>query len=163
MRAALAALLLSACAHAPSGLTRDELVLSLPTRSVTTELRAATLQRKVLLVNYLTSWCFPCLTDLAVLTRLQKDHEADGLVVVIVGLDLEGARVLAPFAQESGLTMPVLVADDRIRNGESPLGRLRELPVKVLFDRDGRLVTGYSGVADPAALVALVKATLDKR
>ncbi len=114
------------------------------------------LEGKVVLITFLATWCFPCLTEMVVLKRLQRDHEEKGFRNVIVGMDLEGRAVLEPFAESYRLTAPVVIADDVIRSGESVFGRIRELPTRLLFARNGKLVVGYSGVSKYEDLERLV-------
>ncbi len=115
-----------------------------------------TLRGKVVLVSFFATWCFPCLAELPVLEKLQREHAQKGFTVVMVGMDLEGAKVLRPFAEEYALPYPMLVADDWLRSGQSAFGQVRALPTVVLFNRDGEVVIAYQGVAAPAKLLSLV-------
>ncbi|MBL8918496.1 MAG: TlpA family protein disulfide reductase [Myxococcaceae bacterium] len=120
----------------------------------------AALQGNVVLVTFIATWCFPCLTDLATLARLERELAPQGFKQVVVGLDLEGRRVLEPFADEYRLPYPVLVGDDRLRSGQTPFGQIRELPARVLFDRSGQVIAAYSGVVLPAELERKVREAL---
>jgi thiol-disulfide isomerase/thioredoxin len=115
---------------------------------------------KVLAVIFVASWCFPCLTELGVMERLQRDLGPQGLVTVAVGMDLEGHKVLDPFAQAIGGEVPVVVADEHLRKGDSPFGPVRELPTRYLFGRDGKLLKAWSGANDPAKLRELMEQAL---
>lgn len=106
-----------------------------------------TLEGKVVLVTFIATWCFPCLADLVVLQRLERDYGERGFANVMVGMDLEGREVLDPFAEGYKLTWPLLVADDRVRNGETVFGRIRELPSRVLFAKSGEIAAAYAGVS----------------
>jgi hypothetical protein len=97
---------------------------------------------------------------LATLNRLEREFGRRGFRQVLVGLDLEGRRVLEPFAQEYQLPYPVLVGDARLRSGNSVFGPIRELPARVLFDREGQVVAAYSGIVAPNALEAKVRSLL---
>lgn len=105
------------------------------------------LEGRVVLITFLATWCFPCLTELVVLQRLERDHGGRGFSNVLVGMDLEGKMVLAPFAEVYKLSAPLVIADERIRSGESAFGRIRELPTRLLFGRSGKLILAYSGVS----------------
>jgi thiol-disulfide isomerase/thioredoxin len=118
---------------------------------------------QVVLVTFVATWCFPCLAELLVLTRLARELGERGFANVLVGMDLEGHRVLDPFAQSYELPGPLLVADDRLRAGETPFGLIRELPSRVLFGRDGRPVLAFSGVVGYPDLSRVITAELDKR
>lgn len=118
---------------------------------------------RVVLVTFIASWCFPCLTDLATLDKLDREYGAKGFSNVLVGVDLEGREVLAPLATGYALRWPLVVADERLRSGGTPFGRVRELPARVLFARDGTVVAAYTGLAPYEALAKVVAAELKRR
>lgn len=120
------------------------------------------LEGKVVLITFLATWCFPCLTELVVLDRLARDHGAEGFANVLVGMDLEGRAVLEPFAESYRLKSPLLAANDWIRSGESPFGRIRELPARALFSRRGEGVIAYAGVATYEDLERVVASEVSK-
>ena len=120
------------------------------------------LEGKVVLVTFIATWCFPCLTELVVINRLEHDHSAQGFANVLVGMDLEGRMVLEPFAEGYHLSMPLIIANDHIRSGESVFGRIRELPSRILFGRSGELVVGFAGVSKYEDLERLVASEVSK-
>jgi thiol-disulfide isomerase/thioredoxin len=120
------------------------------------------LEGKVVLVTFIATWCFTCLTDLSTLDKLERDHAKDGFANVVVGMDLEGELVLAPFAKQWALRYPLVVADERVRAGETPFGPVRELPARVLFGRDGKVVAAYVGVLPYQSLDEAVVRELKK-
>lgn len=122
-----------------------------------------TLEGKVVLITFLATWCFPCLTELVVLSRLERDHGEAGFANVLVGMDLEGRAVLDPFAEGYKLTSPLIVADDKVRSGDTPFGRIRELPTRILFGRSGAPVIGYTGVSKYEDLERIVASEVSKR
>ena len=152
------ALVLAACAHSPPPPTMQESIGALPFDAVG-EWRPALSQGRVTVVTFIATWCFPCLVDLPVLTRLQKDHP-DELIVLLVGMDLEGRKVLEPFAAMNELQLPLIVANDRVRAGETPFGQIKQLPTRFIFRRDGTLSFAYAGVAEPRALIDAVEREL---
>jgi thiol-disulfide isomerase/thioredoxin len=120
------------------------------------------LEGKVVLVTFLATWCFPCLTELVALEHLARDYGEKGFENLLVGMDLEGRQVLDPFAEGYKLTAPLIVADDRLRAGQTMFGRIRELPSRVLFGRSGEVVVGYSGVSKYEDLDRVVAAEVRK-
>ena len=118
---------------------------------------------QVVLVTFIATWCFPCLAEFAVLSRLDRDFAARGFRNVLVGMDLDGHKTLDPFARGYELAWPLVVADERLLSGDSLFGRVRELPSRLLFGRDGKLVLGYSGVAAYEDLAKAVAAAIDAR
>lgn len=108
----------------------------------------ASLYGQPVIVNFFATWCFPCLGQLPFLAELQQAHAQDGLRVVAVGMDLEGAKVLRPFAEQFGMPYPILVASERLHRGETPYGLMRELPSTVILGRDGQVIAAWAGIAE---------------
>lgn len=156
---------LAACAHAPT-----QPPPSLSAFAPALQLRAVgptpysypELPGRVLLVTFLATWCFPCIGQLPLLEKEQRQHGKSGFRIVAVGMDLEGAEVLEPFAQEYRLPFPLLVADDRIHQGQSAFGPIPALPAAFLFGRDGRLVAVFAGLLEPAELDELIVHALEQ-
>jgi thiol-disulfide isomerase/thioredoxin len=105
------------------------------------------LNGRVVLVSFFATWCFPCLAELPTLEALQKEHGPQGFQVVLVGLDLEGERVLAPFAEQYALNFPVLVSDEPMQQGRSAFGLIPALPATFLLDKEGRVAGAWQGMA----------------
>jgi thiol-disulfide isomerase/thioredoxin len=117
---------------------------------------------KVVLVNFFATWCFPCLQEVPALRSLQERYAARGFTVVAVGMDLDGARVLAPYAEAYAPPYPVLVASQELIEGRSPFGRILELPTSVLLDGQGRVLGAWTGLAPPERVAALIEAALPR-
>ncbi len=152
------ALLLASCAHGPPALTVQDSLRSLPLDAVG-DWRPMRFQGRVTVITFISTWCFPCLVDLPVLSKLQQDHP-DDLEVLLVGMDLEGRRVLEPFAEMNELKLPLIVANDAIRSGETAFGQIKQLPTRYVFKRDGTLSFAYAGVAEPQSLIGLIEKEL---
>lgn len=115
---------------------------------------------RVVLVQFMATWCVPCLQQQPALEELRARYEPQGLSVVWVGMDLEGAQVLVPFAEGLAPSWPVLLADAPLRGGETLYGQIRELPTTVLLGRDGRAVQAWSGLASPSKIAPLIEEAL---
>ena len=105
------------------------------------------LNGSVVMVAFFATWCFPCLAELPTLEALQKEHGPQGFQVVLVGLDLEGERVLGPFAEQYALNFPVLVSTEDMQQGRSAFGLIPALPATFLLDREGRVAGAWKGMA----------------
>lgn len=159
---ALALLLLlplPACRHVPPPPTAAEAIGALPNDVIGPYVPA---QGKVTVVTFIATWCFPCLVDLPLLNQLAADHP-DDLQVLLVGMDLEGRKVLEPFAALSAPGLPLVVANERVRLGDTPFGKIAELPTRFVFRRDGTLALAYAGVGKPGALAEVVAKELGGR
>jgi hypothetical protein len=67
------------------------------------------------------------------------------LTIVAIGMDLEGATVLEPFAEHYQLNFPLLLPSDEIRAGKSIFGPVEALPTTFVFAADGRVIAAYNG------------------
>lgn len=115
------------------------------------------LQGKVVLVSVDATWCFPCVADLPVLVKMQRELGPKGLQVIQVGWDFEGRKVLKPYADSYELPFPVLPATELMRSGQSPFGPIRQIPSRFLFGRNGTLTAAWAGLADPKSLLKAVE------
>lgn len=102
---------------------------------------------RVVMVSFFATWCFPCLAELPTLEALQKEYGPQGFQVVLVGMDIDGARVLRPFADYYALNFPVLVSDEGMQKGQSAFGLIPALPATFLLDKEGRVAGAWQGMA----------------
>jgi thiol-disulfide isomerase/thioredoxin len=115
---------------------------------------------KVVVVQFLASWCFPCFATAPRLQEISDHQQGRGLTVVAVGMDLEGAQVLRPFADQLGLRFPVLLSDDALRSGQTAFGKISMLPTTLIIGRDGKVLSVYAGVAEQGTLEPLLDSAL---
>jgi thiol-disulfide isomerase/thioredoxin len=165
---AILPLALAACVKAPplpehARPTLAGALAAIPNRSFNLgELPKAQYEGRVVMVYFVATWCFPCMADLAIINKLHSDFSDQGYVTILVGMDLEGAKLLRPFAEYQKFPYPLVEATEFIRSGDTVFGRIRELPTRYVFARDGSLALAYSGVADPSALISEVKKLVDQ-
>ena len=94
------------------------------------------LRGKVVLVNFWASWCRECRPEMPVLQGLHRELAARGLVIVGINAR-EDARAVARYAEELGLTFPLVL---------DPAGKINDLygviglPTTFVVARDGRAV-----------------------
>jgi thiol-disulfide isomerase/thioredoxin len=116
---------------------------------------------RVVLLNIWATWCVPCRSEMPSLDRLQELHAADGLAVLAVSVDDDGANAVRRFYQQSGIrNLPVYI--DSARTTQSAFGA-RAIPMTVLIDRDGNVVGKMTGATawDAPEALALVRRYLD--
>jgi thiol-disulfide isomerase/thioredoxin len=115
---------------------------------------------RVVLVYFFATWCFPCLAELPTLEALQKEHGPQGFQVVLVGMDLDGARTLEPFANQYALPFPVLLSDEPMQKGRSAYGLIPSLPSTFLLDKEGQVAGAWKGMAGHARVSQAVEKLL---
>ncbi len=158
---AMAVLMSLGCATAGPVLRVEDASRELPFTDVRGQPRVDT-PGAVTVVLFIATWCFPCLVDVAALSKLYEQEHKNGLEVRVVGMDLEREKVLVPFAESNAIGAPVFAVTDDILSGQSRFGRLRELPARFVFGRDGRLAVAYSGVAQPREFEVFIRRELNR-
>jgi len=159
LAALMLALAAAGCAHAKS----PEQVLAdidtarymLPTDTGETFALGQQRGHEVVMIFFAT-WCVPCLAEV---TQLQKlTAREPGLEVVGVVMDLDAARSAPTFRQTTGVTYPLLIADDVTRSGDSVFGRVPALPTTVVIDKDGVVRSAFTGLVPDEDLDKLIRA-----
>lgn len=112
---------------------------------------------KGLVVNFWATWCVPCVKEMPQLDRLAGMVEKEGIHVLPLSADREGAPVVERFYRRNGYkNLPILI--DKATAVARKMG-VSALPTTVLIDREGREVGRLLGAAewDSPALVDLVR------
>jgi thiol-disulfide isomerase/thioredoxin len=112
------------------------------------------LRGQVVLLNFWATWCTPCRREMPMLSKLQREHADDGLVVLYISL--EEPEVLRPFLA--------------VHRFDGIQGRLDQAapfydagkfyPLSYLIGRDGRVRERWSGRPTQTWLATQVRAAL---
>jgi cytochrome c biogenesis protein CcmG, thiol:disulfide interchange protein DsbE len=90
---------------------------------------------KVVIINLWASWCGPCRAEMPAIQRLyEAQREHDLTVLAIHGTFQDGEENARAFAQELGLTFPIVLDRD---GAVSRTYHLRALPSTFIVDRKG--------------------------
>ncbi len=118
---------------------------------------------KGIVVNFWATWCPPCVKEMPAIDRLRAALEADGIEVLALSADREGAPVVQRFYQRNGIErLPVSIdRGSKVSRALYVLG----LPTTVLFNADGREVGRVLGSAewDSAPTVAFLRSCLQPK
>jgi len=119
-------------------------------------LKLSSYRGKVVFLNFWATWCPPCKEEMPSMERLYQRFKDQGLVVLAVSIDAEGAPVVTPFVKEHKLTYPVGL-DPKMELANTY--GVRALPSSFVIDRDGRLAAVAVGprVWDNVAAHALIE------
>ncbi len=119
---------------------------------------------RVVLLNFFASWCSECRPEMPMFEKLHQEFASQGLVVLGINVR-EGIRTIHKYAEELGLTFPlVLDPNGQISRSYGVIG----LPTTFLIARDGRPVALAIGPREwdgekAKAIVRTLLAESDKR
>jgi len=100
---------------------------------------------KVIILDFWATWCVPCKAEIPGFIELQKKYGGKGLQ--IVGLSVDDSQSLAKkYSDEMKMNYPILLAEGKedILRAYDPIN---SIPVSVIIDRQGRIVTRHVGIA----------------
>ncbi len=106
---------------------------------------------KVVILDFWATWCAPCRDEIPGFVELQKKFADQGLVVVGVSMDQEGAAFVQRFVKEHGVTYPVVLGNPEVA---AAYDGIDALPTTFIIDREGKVVKGHRGFTEPAKFAA---------
>jgi thiol:disulfide interchange protein DsbD len=101
---------------------------------------------KVVVLNYWATWCIPCRKEIPEFNRIQKDLGGQGVQVVGISMDEDGAEAVKPFLKQ----IPI---DYTLGLGSGTIG---ELPITVIIGRDGKVAQRLEGLKTPEEIRAAI-------
>jgi len=115
---------------------------------------------KTVIIDFWATWCPPCVFQVPELNKLHAAHEQAGDVVVIgVAVDVEGASVVSPWAEEHGIEYIVAIGDEKLATRFGALG----FPTLVVVAPDGSIDSRHVGLIEYDTLEELVAAVAPAR
>lgn len=100
----------------------------------------ASLQGRPVIVNFWATWCGPCRAEMPELVAMH--NVASDLVVLEVNTQ-ESLAAVQPFAQEFGMTMPVLLDE---AGALRKLYGVRSMPTTLFINRQGIVTARWAGL-----------------
>lgn len=115
----------------------------------------------VVLINFWTTWCPPCRAEMPALQQVYEKYQAKGFTVLGINLtEVDDRQQIAPFAQEFGLTFPILL--DKNSDVSEDLYQLLGLPTSVFVGRNGTVREIYIGALQLENLGIKVQSLLEE-
>jgi thiol-disulfide isomerase/thioredoxin len=109
--------------------------------------RLSDFKGKVRIVDFWATWGPPCRAEIPHFQALYEKYQKQGMVVVGIALDQEGAEAVQPFVESVGMTYPVLLGDARTAQA---YGGVPAIPTTFVIDRGGRIYRKYEGYQERA-------------
>jgi len=100
---------------------------------------------KVIILDFWATWCVPCKAEIPGFIDLQKKYGEQGLQIIGLSVD-DSMSTAKTYADQMKMNYPVLLAEgkDDILKAYDPIP---SIPVSVIIDRQGRIVTRHLGIA----------------
>jgi peroxiredoxin len=102
-------------------------------------------QGKVVFLNFWATWCGPCKVEMPAMEALYQSFRSQGLEILAVSVDQQGAAVTRPFKEAMGLSFPIL------HDSDYQVGLIygaRTLPMTYMIDRQGLIRQRVFGARD---------------
>ncbi len=103
----------------------------------------ASLQNKVVMLEFWATWCPPCRTSIPELNELHKRYRDKDFVLLAISVD-EGRNVkrkLTEFVEKYGVTYKIVISDDLTGN----LYGVTSIPVMFLLDKQHVITNKFTG------------------
>lgn len=100
----------------------------------------ASLRGRPVVINFWATWCGPCRAEMPELVAL---HNSDPEVIVLEINTQESLDVIRPFAEEYGMTMPVVVDE---AGAVRTLYGVRNMPTTLFIDGEGIIRARWAGL-----------------
>ncbi len=122
------------------------------------ELKLSKYRGRVVLLDFWATTCGGCKIELPWYVTFYNKYRSQGLSVI--GLDMYGEtpEVIKPFLSKWKMTYPVGVGTDAL--GER-FG-LKEMPLTLLIDKNGRIAVSHTGIVDKAAFESEIQTLLQE-
>lgn len=111
------------------------------------EVSSADFKGKVVVIDFWATWCPPCRAEIPGYIVLQKKYADQGLVIIGISVDENGAQAVKPFAKAKGINYKMLLSEDTV---VAAFGGVEGIPTTFLIDRNGNIRDKKVGMAEAA-------------
>ena len=110
---------------------------------------------KTVILDFWATWCPPCIFQVPELNKFWAAHKDAGDVMVIgIAVDVEGAEIVSPWAEEQGVAYPLVIGSEEVARDFGAVG----FPTLVIVKPDGQIDSLHVGLIESDELEALIAA-----
>ena len=129
---------------------RDDLPQTTPPASFTdldgNKIGLHDLRGKVVVLNFWSTSCAPCIQEMPEWARLYQQYRAQGLTLIAIASPGDAPNYVLDFTQRSKLPFPVAL--DPAGNHFQAFGPIQAVPTTLIIDKHNKIVQRYLGVPD---------------
>ncbi len=111
---------------------------------------------KKVLLNFWATWCGPCVGEMPAFQKLAEENP-EKLAVLAVNCS-EDKNTVQKFMESNSYTFPVVLDTDG--SIQALFGGIRSIPVTVIIDEEGNIVSSHTGAADADTMYQTYKEEL---
>lgn len=116
-----------------------------------TKYTPASLQGKVVIVNFWATWCKPCTKEIPDLSKVYEKYKDHGLVLLGVMMDDPDNQALLNFQSDNMMSYPVVRVNSDIF---ASYGQPGNMPTTFIYDRQGKRVATHVGAVTATKLTS---------
>ncbi len=110
---------------------------------------------EVVILDFWATWCPPCRRAMPHLQEIHERHGDDGIHVVAVATDRQGAEIVAPFIEQNGYTFRVVPDDGTLATA---FGGIASIPTTFIIGPDGEVKQKFVGYQEMDVYLEAAKA-----
>ena len=99
---------------------------------------------EVRIVNFWATWCGPCVAEIPEFQAFHEEYGDQGVKVIGIALDEQGAEIVRPFVEENNMTYLTLI--DTAGKSASNFGGVYGIPTTFIVDRNGMVQKKHVGL-----------------
>ena len=111
---------------------------------------------RVVLLDFWATWCYGCGLEIPWFVDYEKKYKDSGLAVIGVSMDDDGWPVVKPFIEAKEINYAIVLGNADL----AKLYKVKNMPVTLLIDREGKIAESYFGMVDRASCEAKIQSLL---